>query len=61
MAKQLLCALIALGVGAAHAEQVCRDDILATAPDSRFQDNGNGTVTDLATGLIWKQCAEQCR
>jgi hypothetical protein len=37
--------------------QTCRDDIRATAPDSRFQYNGNGTVTDLATDLIWKQCA----
>ena len=42
----------------AVAAQACRDDIRATAPDSRFSDNGNGTVTDLATGLIWKQCAE---
>jgi hypothetical protein len=40
------------------AAQTCRDDIKATAPDSRFTDNGNGTVNDLATGLIWKQCAE---
>jgi hypothetical protein len=38
--------------------QICRDDIPATAPDSRFEDNGDGTVTDLATGLIWKQCTE---
>ncbi len=38
--------------------QTCRDDIPATAPDSRFRDNGDGTVTDVATGLIWKQCAE---
>lgn len=38
--------------------QTCRDDIAATAPDSRFRDNGDGTVTDLAAGLIWKQCAE---
>ena len=61
MAGRILRSLVALGLvifGAAEAEQVCRDDILATAPDSRFQDNGNGTVTDLATGLIWKQCAE---
>ena len=43
---------------ATAAAQTCRDDIRATAPDSRFSDNGNGTVTDLATGLIWKQCAE---
>jgi hypothetical protein len=42
----------------AVAAQACRDDIRATAPDSRFSHNGNGTVTDLATGLIWKQCAE---
>lgn len=38
--------------------QTCRNNIRATAPDSRFSDNGNGTVTDLATGLTWKQCAE---
>jgi hypothetical protein len=38
--------------------QTCNDAIVATAPDSRYQDNGDGTVTDLATGLIWKQCAE---
>ncbi|MBP6733491.1 MAG: DUF1566 domain-containing protein [Chromatiaceae bacterium] len=43
---------------ATAAAQTCRDDIRATAPDSRFQDNGNGTVTDPSTGLIWKQCAE---
>ena len=46
-----------LGMATASA-QTCRNDIRATAPDSRFKDNGNGTVTDLATGLIWKQCAE---
>ena len=45
---------VALG---AEGAQVCREDIPATAPDSRFQDNDDGTVTDLATGLIWKQCA----
>lgn len=43
---------------ATSAGQTCNDAILATAPDSRFNDNGNGTVTDLATGLIWKRCAE---
>lgn len=40
------------------AAQICRGNIEATAPDSRYQDNGDGTVTDLPTGLIWKQCAE---
>ncbi len=54
------CVMVMAGVlGMAPAmAQICRDDIKATAPDSRFTDNGNGTVTDLATGLIWKQCAE---
>ena len=41
-----------------HAAQVCRPDVPSTAPDSRYQDNLDGTVTDLITGLIWKQCAE---
>lgn len=38
--------------------QACQEDIPASAPDSRFTANGDGTVTDRATGLIWKQCAE---
>lgn len=49
---------LGLLLGSAQAEQVCRDDIRAAAPDSRYQNNGNGTVTDLATGLIWKRCVE---
>ena len=38
--------------------QVCNPNIPVTAPDSRYTDNGDGTVTDQATGLMWKQCAE---
>jgi hypothetical protein len=38
--------------------QTCRDILPASAPESRFTANGDGTVTDRATGLIWKQCAE---
>lgn len=38
--------------------QTCRENIPASVPDSRFKTNGNGTVTDRATGLIWKQCTE---
>lgn len=60
MLNRSLTAAIALSCVALMAQggQFCRDDIAATAPDSRFQDNGDGTVTDLATGLVWKQCAE---
>lgn len=57
--KVLLLALVLCCIGlGAEAAQACRDDIPATAPDSRFQANGDGTVTDVTTGLIWKQCAE---
>ncbi|WP_295579782.1 DUF1566 domain-containing protein [uncultured Lamprocystis sp.] len=40
------------------AAQTCRTDITPTAPDSRFTDHGDGTVSDAATGLRWKRCAE---
>lgn len=29
-----------------------------TTPDSAFSDNGDGTVTHLLTGLVWKRCPE---
>lgn len=45
-------------VCAAVSAQTCRNDIASTAPDSRFTDRGDGTVSDSATGLMWKQCAE---
>jgi len=51
--------LLALCAGGALAEQGCNyDSIPATAPASRFTDNGDGTVTDQATGLQWKRCSE---
>ena len=37
--------------------QTCRDGIIPTAPDSRFQNNGDGTVSDLQTGLMWQHCS----
>lgn len=38
--------------------QTCKDSITATTPDSRYTDNGDGTLTDSRTGLMWKQCSE---
>ena len=50
---------LALAAGGALAAQTCKyDSIPATAPASRFTDNGDGTVTDKATGLQWKRCSE---
>ena len=38
--------------------QTCQTAIITTAPDSRYSVNGDGTVTDKQTGLMWKQCEE---
>jgi len=38
--------------------QTCPPGNPRIAPDSRYSDNGNGTVTDHHTGLMWKQCSE---
>ncbi|MDP3694499.1 MAG: DUF1566 domain-containing protein, partial [Desulfocapsaceae bacterium] len=38
--------------------QICNDNMVASTPDSQLADNGNGTVTDRKTGLIWKKCME---
>ena len=40
------------------AEQVCDDSVAQTTPTSAFTDNGDGTVTDKFTGLMWKKCVE---
>lgn len=34
----------------------CNDSITKNTPDSRFKVNGDGTVTDLQTLLIWQRC-----
>ena len=37
--------------------QTCPSDMELTAPTSDFEDNGDGTVTHLPTGLMWARCA----
>ena len=51
-------AIVLLGVANVAQSQTCDPDKPITRPDSRYTDNGNGTVTDLVTGLMWKQCSE---
>lgn len=39
--------------------QTCKpESIPASTPNSQLQDNGDGTITDTKTGLIWKRCLE---
>jgi len=41
------------------AASVCKTaTITATTPTSSFVDNGDGTITHMKTGLMWKQCRE---
>jgi hypothetical protein len=42
----------------AAADQVCQDYIPDNAPDSRYFDHKDGTISDSYTGLMWKQCVE---
>lgn len=43
---------------AAAAQHACADEgSAAAAPSARFQDNGDGTVTDAKTGLMWMRCS----
>lgn len=54
----LLYLLFSLVAGLAQAQTCSPKYIPASTPDSQLQDNGDGTVTDTQTGLMWKQCSE---
>jgi hypothetical protein len=44
--------------GAAPAEQTCNtSEAPLSVPTERFQLNGDGTVTDTVSGLMWMRCA----
>jgi len=48
--------LLLVGAGAALA-QTCTSSTPDAAPTARYQTNGDGTVTDTQTGLMWARCA----
>lgn len=54
------CLLILLFIAALEPAQAitCLNDMQASNPDSLYSLHGDGTVTDVRTGLMWKQCAE---
>jgi hypothetical protein len=61
MKMSLTAIILTLSVAVASGfvqAQTCSPNIKKTAPNYRFVDNLNGTVTDLWTGLMWKQCVE---
>lgn len=53
-----LCCFLSLPVQL-QATQTCRTlDLAPNAPKERYVIHGDGTVTDKATGLVWKRCSE---
>jgi len=53
----LMVAMVLAVASATHA-RTCNPAIPATAPDSRYTNHGDGTVSDNVTGLMWKKCSE---
>ena len=51
----LLLTLVSLNLA---AQQTCNNNMLETAPASRFTINSDGTVTDTQTSLIWARCPQ---
>lgn len=51
-------AMVLLSGGAVQAQTCKTASIAASAPNSRYTDNGDGTITDNTTRLIWMSCAE---
>ena len=51
---KVLCALLVLLMCSSGLSQA----FTCNNPDSIYQNNGDGTVTDTRTGLMWKQCSE---
>lgn len=54
----LPCAVALLAASGVLLAAPCLDDPPGARPDRRFVANRDGTVTDLTTQLVWKQCAE---
>lgn len=50
--------LLLLGLHSETKAQSCQINVPPTTPVQRFADHNNGTITDLATGLMWKKCLE---
>lgn len=56
--KYLIATLLVFLTASVTAEQICDSSLATTTSITRFIDNGDGSVTDSATGLVWKKCVE---
>ena len=53
-----LLVVLNLSLGSLAHAQTCPPGNERVAPNSRYTNHGNGTVTDSKTALMWKQCSE---
>ena len=53
-----LLVVLNLSLGSLAHAQTCPPGNERVAPNSRYINHGNGTVTDSKTALMWKQCSE---
>ena len=53
-----LLVVLNLSLGSLAYAQTCPPGNERVAPNNRYTNHGNGTVTDSKTALMWKQCSE---
>lgn len=51
------CLLLLLVLGLQVQAQTCLTTVDETTPTDNFVDNGDGTISDPSTGLMWMQCS----
>jgi hypothetical protein len=56
--KDLAVVVFAMLLAGPAQAATCVDQKKASAPDGRYQDNADGTITDILHGLEWKRCSE---
>jgi len=56
--KMMHCALLLALATAPAAAVTCQNNLPASNPDSSYRISGDGVLTHVPTGLIWKRCAE---
>ncbi len=58
MKRMLLLLAFTFGASPVWAVQTCPSQLARVAPNSRYIDHPDGTLTDTFTGLMWKKCTE---
>lgn len=56
--RPILLVLALIGTTTLWAAQTCPSQLERVAPNARYIDNADGTISDKATGLMWKKCSE---